>query len=102
MGDYDPSKSVKTCPGTNFFGGNTRGAFEKNLLPLIENYGKEKTKTENKENSLQPVESVNDIVWELSNAKIVTDVPLWIKKCEEDINVYWLCRKMANYLRGTL
>lgn len=102
LGDYDPSKSVKTCPGTNFFGGNTRGAFEKNLLPLIENYGKEETKTENKENSLQPVESVNDIVWELSNAKIVTDVPLWIKKCEEDINVYWLCRKMANYLRGTL
>ncbi len=35
LGDYHPSKSAKTCPGTAFFGGNTRDAFLKNLLPRI-------------------------------------------------------------------
>lgn len=29
----------KTCPGTNFFGGNTRQDFEKNLLPLLKGEG---------------------------------------------------------------
>lgn len=36
LGDYIPSKSAKTCPGTNFFGGNTKKAFTNNLLPLIQ------------------------------------------------------------------
>ena len=35
LGDYNKSKSAKTCPGTNFFGGNTRYAYNKNLKPLI-------------------------------------------------------------------
>ena len=35
LGDYHPVKSAKTCPGTAFFGGNTRDAFLKNLLPRI-------------------------------------------------------------------
>ena len=91
LGDYVASKSSKTCPGTNFFGGNTKKAFEENLLPLL---------TDNK--PLESVDTINDIVWELINAGIVTDGKLWLKKCEEDINVYHLCRKMANYLRGTL
>ncbi len=95
--DYVKGKSIKTCPGTNFFGGNTRTAYEKNLLPLIENYGKE---IENAK--LNAVTEINDIVWELANARIITDSKLWIKKCNEDNNVYWLCRKMANKLRGTL
>jgi len=90
LGDYVAGKSVKSCPGTAFFGGNTREAFEKNLLPLLS------------EGGLKEVTEANDIVWELSNAKIITDGKLWLKKCESDTNVYWLCRKMANYLRGTL
>lgn len=93
LGTYIKGKSIKTCPGTAFFGGNTREAYEKNLMPLIKAYKSEK---------LKPVESINDIVWELANAGIITDSGLWIKKCEEDTNVYWLCRKMANKLRGTL
>lgn len=93
LGDYVKGKSAKTCPGTAFFGGNTLTAYEKNLMPLIKNYGKEE---------LKPVEEINDIVWELTNAGIVTDGKLWLKKCEEDVNVYWLCCKMANKLRGTL
>lgn len=35
IGTYRRDKSCKTCPGTNFFGGNTRTSFEKNLLPLL-------------------------------------------------------------------
>lgn len=96
LGTYIAGKSQKTCPGTAFFGGNTREAYEKNLMPLIENYGKEKTTV------LKKVETINDIIWELANAGIITDSALWMKKCEEDKNVYWLCYKMANKLRGTL
>ena len=93
LGDYIKGKSAKTCPGTSFFGGNTRAAHEKNLRPMIESKG---------ENVLKKVESINDIVWELTNAGIITDGKLWMQKCAEDKNVYWLCYKMANKLRGTL
>lgn len=97
LGDYVKSASAKTCPGTNFFGGNTLTAYEKNLMPLINKYGREETKVELKE-----VTEINDIVWELTNAGIITNGKLWMQKCKDDINVYWLCRKMANKLRGTL
>lgn len=96
LGDYIPSKSSKSCPGTNFFGGNTRSSYENNLLPLIENY------THADKSVLKSVSEINDIVWELMNAGIVTDGKLWLHKCSEDKNVYYLCCKMANYLRGTL
>lgn len=59
LGTYVAGRSAKTCPGTSFFGGNTREAYEKNLMPLIENYGKEA-----KSNML---ESANDITWELNH-----------------------------------
>ena len=97
LGTYITGRSAKTCPGTNFFGGNTREAYEKNLMPLIENYGKVE-----KDMALKPITEINDIVWELANAGIISDSNLWIEKCKEDNNVYWLCRKMANKLRGTL
>ncbi len=92
LGDYISTKSCKTCPGTDFFGGNTKKAFEENLLPLLCG----------EEGALRSVDKTNDIVWELINAGIVTDGKLWLAKCEEDVNVYHLCKKMANYLRGTL
>lgn len=37
LGDYDPGRSAKTCPGTAFFGGNTKAAFMQNLLPCVKN-----------------------------------------------------------------
>ena len=43
--------------------------------------------------------SVNDIVWELYERKIITDRELWLKKLESDTNDYWLARKTVNYLR---
>lgn len=36
LGDYDKYHSCKTCPGTAFFGGNTRAAYNNNLLPLLQ------------------------------------------------------------------
>lgn len=40
LGDYVAGKSRKTCPGTNFFGGNTMGKFKNNFLPLVKDYVK--------------------------------------------------------------
>ena len=39
LGDYNKSKSAKTCPGTNFMGfGNSKEAIRDNFIPLIQNY----------------------------------------------------------------
>lgn len=46
------------------------------------------------------LETVNDIVWELSHRALITDTELWLKKLKADTNVYWLARKCANYIRG--
>ena len=48
----------------------------------------------------EELESVNDIVWELSYRGIVTDKELWLKKLSDDENSYWLARKCVNYMRG--
>lgn len=93
LGTYIQGKSAKTCPGTSFFGGNTKEAYRENLLPLIKSYN---------EKRLSKIESINDIIWELSERGIITDSALWMKKCQEDKNIYWLCYKVANKLRGTL
>ncbi len=93
LGDYTKGKSAKTCPGTNFFGGNTRKAFEETLLPLIKNCGNKK------ELDCKDLE-IRAFVNSLSSAGIVSDMPLWITKCKEDINVYWLCKKMASFIKN--
>lgn len=94
LGTYVASKSSKTCPGTNFFGGNTKDAYEKNLLPLIENYGKEEKKK---------LESANDIIWELMNGKYkveITEVEKAVKaldKAKKDSSsLYWILYKLVN------
>ena len=38
LGDYKAGKSRKTCPGTNFFGGNSMNKFKANFLPAIKKY----------------------------------------------------------------
>ena len=46
LGDYNKSKSAKTCPGTNFMGfGNSKEAIRDNFIPLIQNYISGKTTT---------------------------------------------------------
>ena len=96
LGTYNKARSVKTCPGTNFFGGNTREAYEKNLMPLIENYGKEEKKM---------LESGNDIVWELMNGRLkveITEVERAVKaldkakKNTEFSSLYWILYKIVN------
>ena len=51
LNDYVAGKSCKTCPGTNFFGGNTFNAYIINFLPLVtkevNNVGKTTTTTSN-------------------------------------------------------
>ncbi len=49
--------------------------------------------------------SINDIVWELSQRelangqKVIGDVQLWMQKLNEDVNSYWLARKIVQYMR---
>ena len=39
LGDYYPSKSRKSCPGTAFMGfGNSKSAIANNFIPLVKNY----------------------------------------------------------------
>ncbi len=64
LGDYHPSKSAKTCPGTAFFGGNTKEAFTKNLLPRV----KRAMKTPNKTSGVDEV-----------RYKYYDDMPEWAK-----------------------
>jgi len=46
------------------------------------------------------LESINDIVWELSHRGILSDTDLWLEKLDEDTNIYWLARKVVAYLRN--
>lgn len=52
-----------------------------------------------KENIIEDITSVNDIVWELSHRGIITDKDLWLFKLDNDENAYWLARKCVNYIR---
>lgn len=49
--------------------------------------------------TLNQLESVNDIVYALASVGLISDKELWLKKLEEDKNSYWLARKFANYIR---
>ena len=56
LGDYYPSKSRKSCPGTAFMGfGNSKSAITNNFIPLVKNYisgGSASTSTSNSTSSL--------------------------------------------------
>ncbi len=66
IGDYDPRKSAKTCPGTAFFGGNTKNDFVKNLLPCIKSAMKTMDEAEEEEK-------------EQMRYKYYEDMPDWAK-----------------------
>ena len=96
IGDYVRGASAKTCPGTNFFGGNTLTAFRDNLQPLIENYGKEERKM---------LETGNDIIWELMNGKHKIEISEAKRAVEaldkaknnaEFSSLYWILYKLVN------
>ncbi len=54
---------------------------------------------------VQELTTINDIVWELSvrelsnGGKVIGDPHLWMQKLNEDVNVYWLARKIVQYMR---
>ena len=43
--------------------------------------------------------SVNDIVWELHNRGIISEVDKWLNKLQSDTDSYWLARKTCKYIR---
>lgn len=95
LGDYTKGKSAKTCPGTNFFGGNTRVAFERNLLPLIKMQEKSDKKI---------LESANDITWELNHTYFpIDDVDRFKKVLDEakknNSPLYWGYYKLVNRIK---
>lgn len=96
IGDYVKGHSVKTCPGTNFFGGNSLTSYHNNLMPLINNYGK---------TDKVILETGNDIVWELMNGRYkieISEVKRAIKALdkaktsEEFCPLYWMIYKIVN------
>ncbi len=96
IGSYDKKKSAKSCPGAKFFGGNTREAFEKNLLPLL------------KEKKAKMIETPNDILWDLiNNPKLKIEISdekralqALVKAKEENSSLYWILYKIVNKARG--
>lgn len=54
------------------------------------------------EEGASKISTVNDILWQLMHDGIVTEAEKWKRKMESDTDVYWLCYKIANKLRGTL
>ena len=49
--------------------------------------------------NMKELTEVHDIVWELAHRGIVSDSDLWLQKLKDDVNAYWLARKVVKYLR---
>ena len=96
FGDYYKNSSAKTCPGTNFFGGNTRSAYRNNLMPLIKNYGKVET--------TPMLETANDITWELNHTYFpIDDMASFVKVLDaakkNNSPLYWGYYKLVNRIK---
>lgn len=97
LGTYEKTRSAKTCPGTNFFGGNTWEAYAKNLLPLIEDYYK-------KETDQPKYETANDITWELNHTYFpIDDMAGFVKVLDaakkKNSPLYWGYYKLVNRIK---
>lgn len=56
LGDYKRGSSAKTCPGTAFFGGNTKQAFESVFVPELKKYLSEE------EIDMKEIERINEVL----------------------------------------
>ena len=56
-------------------------------------------KEENDVQEIKELTEVNDIVWELAHRGIVSDSDLWLQKLKDDVNAYWLARKVVCFIR---
>ena len=48
---------------------------------------------------IKEYENIEEILWELGHRNIVSDEELWRSYMTNDTNVYWLCRKIIQYVR---
>ena len=56
-------------------------------------------KEKNDVHEIKELTEVNDIVWELAHRGIVSDSDLWLQKLKDDVNAYWLARKVVCFIR---
>ncbi len=57
------------------------------------------TKTPTVTQTTEEYTSTNDIIWELHHRGVISDKALWTGYCGSDVNVYWFCRKLCQYVR---
>lgn len=74
----------KTCPGTNFFGGNKVNNAANNFIPLVI-----------KENEVKEMDWKKKIVKEAFNLGLITD-EAWIEKAEEGATIWFVCAICIN------
>lgn len=48
---------------------------------------------------IKEYENIEEILWELMHRNIVSNEELWRSYMTDDTNVYWLCRKIIQYVR---
>ena len=76
LGKYDPNRSAKTCPGTNFMGiGNTKKAFINEFYPMIKEYmnGETATKDTSKEEEKESNKKIQIITLDKLNIRKTAD-----------------------------
>ena len=49
--------------------------------------------------NIKEYENIEEILWEFGHRNIVSDEELWRSYMTNDTNVYWLCRKIIQYVR---
>ena len=67
---------------------------------LMENNWEKWNEFKRRVSEVRELDNINDIVWELADRGILSDIALWLGKLEDDENAYWLARKCVAYLRG--
>lgn len=116
LGDYNASRSAKTCPGTNFMGiGNTKKAFNNKFYPMIKEYmeGKKLQGTDFKEylarcttndlNCRKGPGTEHDVETQLDKGVVITivaeaqsdDGGTWCKAKSD----YWVNKKYLEFIR---
>lgn len=50
-------------------------------------------------NSVKEYTKINDILWELKHRGVLSNTDLWLKKANEDKDIYWYLRKLCQYIR---
>lgn len=112
LGDYNKSKSAKSCPGTNFMGyGNTKAAFVNSFYPAIKEYmnGKKETTSSTFKKYIARVTATNlncrkgpstahDVIQQIHKGDVFTVVAEdgnWVKSASG----YWVHKNYIEFVR---